>query len=181
MGLTIREAIQQIIKDEEELYSVVGIVTSVDEDKRTAEIEPIDGSGTIFDVKLQANESGTTGLVTIPAEDSEVVVTFLSKDTAFVSLCTDVEKILIDTEEITINGGDNGGLINIEALVTKINAVEDALNSFITSFNSHTHITTATVSATAVPGVIAPPTVSSTDTITDTLTVGDIEDDKITH
>ena len=114
--LTIREAIQQIVKDNEEIYSLIATVTEVDENKRTIDAKPIDGSAEIFDVRLQAAESGATGFVQIPENGSEVVITFLSKDTAFVSLCTSVTKLLVDAEEMTINGGSNGGLINISSL-----------------------------------------------------------------
>lgn len=181
MSLTIKEIIQRIVRDEEELYSVIGTVTAVDEDARTIDVQPIDGSAEILDVKLQANIDGSSGFVLIPEEDSEVVVTFLGKDTAYMALATDVEKILIDTEEITINGGDNGGLIIIQNLVDKINALENAHNGLVTSFNTHTHITTATISASAVPGVIAPTTTQSSDTIAPTTSVSDLENDKITH
>lgn len=181
MALTIKEAIERIIKDQEEIYSLVGTVTAVDEDARTIDVQPIDGSAEILDVKLQANISGGAGLVLIPEEDSEVIITFLSKDTAYMALALEVSKVILDCDEITINGGDNGGLINIEALVDKINALEDAHNGLVSSFNQHTHTTTATISASAVPGVIAPTTSQNTDVITDSTTVSGIEDDKVTH
>jgi hypothetical protein len=175
MALTIKEAIQNIVKNEEEIYSLIGVVAEVDESKRTTTVFPIDGSAQIYDVKLQANESGTTGLVQIPTEGSEVVVKFLSKETAFVSLCTEVDKVLIDTEEITINGGSNGGLININDLITKINTVENDLNSLKLALTSWVPVPNdggaALKAATAT---------YSGQTLTPTV-VTDLEDTKITH
>ena len=175
MGLTIKEAIQRIVIDNEELYSVFAKVLSVDEDKRTVDVAPIDGGASIFDVKLQANESGTKGLVQIPTKDSEVVVTFLSKDTAFVSLCTEVDKILIDTEEITINGGTNGGLININDLITKFNNIENDLNNLKLSLTSWVPVPSD--GGAALKTVISS---YASQTLTPTVVL-DLEDNKITH
>ena len=177
--LTIREAIQQIVKDNEEIYSLIATVTEVDENKRTIDAKPIDGSAEIFDVRLQAAESGATGFVQIPENGSEVVITFLSKDTAFVSLCTSVTKLLVDSEEMTINGGNNGGLINISSLVDKINALEDLVNSLLTDYKVHTH------NAPQAPSGVIPTTpllVPFTGlNIAPITTVNDLEDTKITH
>lgn len=173
--LEIREAIQRIVKDSEEMYSVVATITSVDEAARTVDIQPIDGSAELFDVKLQANIDGTTGLVQIPTVDSYVVATFLSKDTAFISLCTDVDKILIDTEEITINGGSNGGLININDLITKLNTIENDLNSLKLALS--TWIPIPNDGGAALKAVISS---YAAQTLTPTI-VTDLEDDKIKH
>lgn len=179
--MTIKEIIEKAAKGDEELYSIIATVDEVDEDARTCACTPIDGAAQLFNVNLQAGKEAQTGLVQFPSINSQVVVTFLSKDTAFVSLCVEVDKVLLDCDEITLNGGDNGGLIVIQSLVDKINALEKAHNGLVTSFNTHIHTTTATVSASAVPGVIAPTTAQSTDTIAPTTTVNDIENGKITH
>jgi hypothetical protein len=173
--LEIREAIQRIVKSEEELYSAVAKVTAVDEEARTINIQPIDGSAEIFDVKLQANISGTTGVVQIPTINSYVVATFLSKDTAFISLFTDLDKILIDTEEVTINGGNNGGLVNINDLVSKLNAVENDLNNLKAAFSAW--IPVPTDGGAALKAALASYFAA---TLTPTVTA-DLEDTKITH
>lgn len=179
--LTIREAIKEIVRNEEEIYSLVCNVDEVDETLRTLSVTPINGDAAIHNVRLQSAIEGAAGLVLIPEVDSKCIVTFLTKDTAFASCFDAVSKVLLDCDEITFNGGDNGSLIIIQSLVDKINAIEDAHNGLVSSFNAHTHITTATISASAVPGVIAPTTSQNTDVIIDGTTVGAIENDKITH
>lgn len=179
--MTIKEIIEKAAKGDDELYSIIATVDDVDEDARTCTCTPIDNAAQLFDVKLQAGNEATTGFVQIPTIDSQVVVTFLSKDTAFVSLCVEVDKVLLDCDEITFNGGDNGGLIIIQSLVDKINALEDAHNGLVKSFNTHIHNTTATISASAVVGVISPTTSQNSDIIAPTTTVSDIENDIITH
>lgn len=143
-GKSIKELLQDIVKDGQEIYSIICKVDSVDNSARTCDVTPLDGSAKIFDVKLQADEDQSTGWILFPKTDSNVIITFLNKDQAFVSLVTEIE-------EAHLNGSDNGGLIIIQKLVDKLNVLENA-------FNSHIHTTTATVSATPVVGVIAPTT-----------------------
>lgn len=182
---TLREIINEIVKNNDEIYSVVAKVTEVDEDARTVDVEPLNGDAEIFGVRLQPDMEGTTGIVMIPKVDTNVVVTFLNKSTGYVSLVTDPSQILIDCDEgeesIVFNGGSNGSFIVIQSLVDRLNAIEDAHNGLVTTFNSHFHTTTATISASPVVGVITPPTASSTDTIAPTTSVSDIENNVIKH
>lgn len=57
----------------------------------------------------------------------------------------------------------------------EITALRDTVNSFVTTFNSHIHTTTATVGPSAVPGVIAPPTSPATAPAT----VGDVAAEEV--
>ena len=179
--MTIKEIIEQVSKGDEELYSIVATVDEVDESARTCTCTPINDGAQLFNVTLQAARSASTGLVQIPKVNSQVVVTFLSKDTAFVSLFVEVDKVLLNCDEITLNDGGNGGLIIIADLISKINALENAHNGLVQSFNLHTHVTTATISASAVVGVITPTTSQNTDIIAPTTTAQDIENTKVTH
>lgn len=182
--LSNSEIFDQIITtllDREKFYSIEGKAVNVNEDERTCDIEPIEDIAPRSGIKLQAAISGTNGFVLIPKEDSFIVVSFFDTRTGFVSLTSELEKIIWDVELTQINGGDNGGLINIEPLIDKINQLEDALNSHITIFNSHIHITTATV-GTGPPGVIAPTTPGDTsNTITPTTSKSDLEDTNVIH
>jgi hypothetical protein len=179
--MTIKEIIERAAKGDDELYSVVATVNEVDESARTCTCTPIDGGAQLFDVRLQAGTGAETGLVQIPTKESQVVVTFLSKDTAFISLFVEVEKVLLNCEEVTINNGDNGGLVIVQELVNKLNALEEAHNGLVTSFNTHIHNTTATVGPSAVPGVITPTTSQNTDVIAPTTQVVDLENTKVKH
>ena len=173
--MEIAEIIKKIVNDNEEMYSLIATVTEVDENARTCDVEPINGDAAIFNVKLQAAESGATGFVSIPVVGSQVVISFLSKDTAFVSLQTSVEKILIDTELITINGGENGGLINISDIVGKLNTLESEFNTLKGVFAAWVPIPND--GGGSLKGAIGSFAGSS---LTPTTTT-DIEDTKITH
>jgi exosome complex RNA-binding protein Csl4 len=128
--------IKELAKTNDELYSQVCTVTSVDKSARTVNVEPINGDPELFDVMLQADIDLSQGICPIPKEGSYVIVTFLTSSTAFVSLCTEIEEVIIDAEQITINGGDNKGLIIVDQLqaeIQKLNTNFDVLVQAITS------------------------------------------------
>ena len=129
--MNIREAIIKIVDDGQnfEIYSKVCKVISVDKDLNTCDVEPLDGDAELLDVRLTATEENQTGFIVYPEIDSSVIVTFIDKDTAFVSMCT-------ETEEILINGGTNGGLINIETLISNLdknNLILDAIKRVVSA------------------------------------------------
>ncbi len=95
MNQALREAFIKASQTNEEVYATVCKVITVDESKRTCDVEPIDGSATIYDVRLQANESDTEGVVVFPKKDSMVIVSFLGKEVAYVALCSEIEAISI--------------------------------------------------------------------------------------
>ena len=184
MSLNLSEILEQFVKgqlDKENFYSIIGKAVNVNEDERTCDLEPIEDEATREGIRLQSAIDGDNGFVLIPKENSFIVVSFFDSRTGFVSLTSELEKIIWDVELTQINGGDNGGLINIEPLIDKINQLEDALNSHIKIFNSHIHITTATV-GTGPPGVIAPTTPGdTTNTIVPTTSKSDLEDTSVLH
>lgn len=183
--MEIREIFEEFIGNElakERFYSLIGKAVNVDEDKRICDFAPIDDIATREGIRLQSAISQTKGFVLIPKESSFIIVTFLNRSTGFVSLTSELEKIIWDVDLTQINGGNNGGLINIQPLIDKINQLENALSNHITIFNSHVHITTATVAATPTPGIIAPTTPGDiTNTITPITKKSDLEDTKFTH
>lgn len=98
----LREAIRNAAKGNDEIYSLVGIVKAVDEGKRTCDVEPSNGGAMLFDVRLQAKESGTEGVVFVPKKDSEVIVTFMSRESAFVSMFSDLESITLVKSDLNV-------------------------------------------------------------------------------
>lgn len=95
----LKDIIKNIVKDSEEIYSQPCKVISVDKTARTIEVEPLNGDAAIFDVRLQARESGEMGLVFFPKVESEVIVTFLSNTNAFVTSSQDIEEILLKIDD----------------------------------------------------------------------------------
>lgn len=94
-----------------------------------------------------------------------VLLGFQNAESVTISGQTD---ITIDSEQITLNGGENGGLINIQELTSKLNALVNA-------FNNHTHQITGVMPGTGT--VTAPPVMSPASEFT----ASDYEDTTVTH
>lgn len=146
-------------------------VVSVDETALTCVVQTLNDDAPMSDVRLKAAiDNVTDGIVEIPVVGSTVLVCLIGNDenTAFVVKCSSVSKVVMF-------GGSKGGLINIGDLVSKINAIENKLNSVINTFNTHVHsgVTTGPGSS-----AVTPTTVAGTLTPTNRT---DIEDVKVTH
>lgn len=96
--MDIKQILKQLLKDNEEIYSLVGTVSKLDESRRVCSVKPNDGSAELFNVRLQTQVAGTEGLVIIPEEDSEVIVTFLSKELGFISSTSKIQKIMLNSD-----------------------------------------------------------------------------------
>lgn len=123
----IRDIIKELIKDNEELYSLIGTVSEIDKIKRVCKVQPANGDAAIFDVRFQSKVSGEMGLALFPVEGSEVTVTFLSKELAFISQTSEIESIKLDI-------GDFSLLINAENFEKSVKNI--VINSTDTKINT---------------------------------------------
>ena len=120
-------------------------------------------------IRLRASKAeNDSQILLVPRTGSAVIVCSLSGD------LSDLAVIAVDeVERIEINGGRLGGLINIEQLTDKLNALVDA-------FNSHTHTI-------PIGGVIcekpnaAPVRVPKVISPASSFRTGDYEDETIKH
>ena len=109
-----------------------GIVNSVDGNLCEVQI----GSMAIPGVRLRASESADEGeMLVTPKVGSAVTLGSLSGDLSQL-VVLQVDHI----ETIVINGGKLGGLINIEQLTAKLNAIEDDINSLKTAMSGWTPV-----------------------------------------
>jgi len=123
----IKKAIKGITETGEEVYSILCTVISVDLTAKTCYCTPVSGDADISDVSLIMNAA--TGFMIIPTVDSIVMVTMQNKETGYVGMFSSVDSILL-------NGDAYGGLIKIADLVTKLNTIENDLNTIKTAFSS---------------------------------------------
>lgn len=156
------------------MYVALGEAVDVNEDKKTFNFRPVaDGDNIdLYEVQIEASvdidangaiiNSPINGFALIPKEGSKVVVGFFNENDAILLHVSQVDKVVINCDNVVFNGGDNGGLINIQSLVEKINRLEN-------NYNIHTHPTPSGVSS------------ATTTLITPVTSVTDLEDDKITH
>ena len=126
----IAEAIRSLSGMDDLTYesSVCTIIKgSIDTTNMTCDCDPLDGSAYLYDVRLNANY--TKGFTLIPKDESIVIVTQLSDATAYVSMVSDVDQIYLA-------GDDNGGLVKVSDLVSKMNTIENDINTLKTIFST---------------------------------------------
>ena len=158
------------IAGSEKIAIYQGIVTAVDGDTCSCRLDNIEIDG----IRLRASLAKTEKRILItPKVGSAVILGSLSGDfSSLVALQVD------EVERIEINGGELGGLVNIEALTDKI-------NSLVEAFNSHTHsLPTGTVNVQGSSGPAAnaaPISVPAVAKKADRFDSRDYEDDKIRH
>lgn len=111
--------------------SVICTVKSVDVATKTCYCEPINGMADIKMVMYQPN-SAVDGYVIIPKDESIVVVSYMNDYTPYISMFSEVE-------EIHLAGVAYGGLAKTADLTTKLNNLENKVNSLITAMNTHVH------------------------------------------
>jgi len=118
------EIIQEIVDRRlarQELYSRICLVTDIDEAERTCTCDPIDDPDSkIFNVKFQSVINSTLGIFIKPKLNTHVIVTFINQNAGFISLVGAIDKIFINCDSVIFNDGGNGGLINIEKLITQV-------------------------------------------------------------
>ena len=164
-------------------YIRVGCVQSVDVDNNicVCEFENITD-----EVRLKSAKDGANGIISVPKVGSNVFIGRF-QDEHFILMCDEIDKYLIKLNGITfeisndsngilkLNGDGNGGLVIIQNLINKMNALEDAYNNFLTEYKSHIHpymnvSTPATTSAT-----------TSTQNIIQKTQKSDLENTKVVH
>lgn len=153
----------------------------------TAEVKSVEGETCtvlvgeleVPDVLLTPADEGADGkLVITPKEGSQVTVADLSggelRHLAVVHW-GEVEKISLTADSIELNGGDNGGLVKIEALTDKINNIEKDINKLKQAFTTWVPVPQDGGSSlkSGVASWAAQQLVQTQ--------VSDLEDDKITH
>lgn len=121
-------------------------VTSVDRDARAVDCEPLDESAPILGCSLQGDQEGEEGFLLLPKVGSYVIVGLVDGQDTGAVLLTDTldalelkigDKTLHFTSEgIVFNGGDLGGLIKVEELTTKLNTIEQDINSLKQAFST---------------------------------------------
>jgi hypothetical protein len=137
----IADILKQLGKNNEEIYSVVCTVTEIDEQKRVISVKPNNNSAEVFDVRLQTVVSGALGLVYFPKMSSEVIITFLSKELAYVALYSEIEKVQLNIGDFSLffdatNANLSSENIDVTATNTEISSDNVTVNATSTKFVS---------------------------------------------
>lgn len=133
-----------------------GEIISVDKTEMTCEVSFGDEDSVVASLVCGDKKKG---IVQVPKVGSNVVVMFYSPTIAFVVMVDEVEEILI-------NGGKNGGLVNVEELKSWMSNVESDLSTLKTLLS-----TSAVAGNGAALGIVFNPVTKNTE----------IEDKTIKH
>lgn len=120
-----------------------GIVKSVDTGKKTAMVALTHyDDGMAVEVLLTATKSSAEGLIVYPAVDSDIIVADVDGDGIYtVVRYGKITKIEVASAiDVLINNGENGGLVKVNELVTKLNNLENDVNNLKTVFSSWTPV-----------------------------------------
>jgi hypothetical protein len=168
----IRKQLQNLCQQGQSSFGLfLAEVVSVEQDTTcTVRLNP---SLTLSDVQLRAvvNQE-TTGILIKPAVGSYVLVADLSGG-QYTRLAV---VMYSEIDRIEINGGENNGLVKIQELTDKLNALVDWCKG-------HTHggVITAVSGGSGAPAVGTPGNTGKPTSNPDRFDKADYEDDKITH
>lgn len=126
----IKNSLRAIVGIDHIAMSILGTVFSVDEDEMTCVINPIAEGAPYLDVRLMADpDNQDTSIYFKPKVDSIVMISPQDEVTYFVSMYSEVD-------EVWLRGTSNGGLVKVSDLVTKLNNIENDINSLKTVFST---------------------------------------------
>ncbi|MCQ2250027.1 MAG: hypothetical protein MJZ66_02840 [Bacteroidales bacterium] len=164
--------IQNIAASNKGLTLMEAEVSAVQDTTISAKIQGLEHKN----IRLVAGFSGGLGTLIIkPAVGSKVLVADLSN-----GRLRDLVVLLTEqADTIEFNGGELGGLVNIQDLTDKLNGLAKTVNDLVTAFNSHTHLVSTTGTAAAQSGTAQ--AVQSQAQQADTFSAEDYEDTKIIH
>jgi hypothetical protein len=191
----LEEIIQKEVRRQLSQVTVIGKVSGdVDIDSRTCNVVFEDGQrAPVKGCRLNAIISDyKDNVLIVPRKDSYVMVTGVEGNAAdkYVVGYSEVDRVSVkigdtsvdmDKDGIVFNGGDNKGMVKIEELTDKLNALKDTLNDLTNSYNTHTHVVNASVS---IPNATATGTAIATTSQAQQAQAFDMsyyENDKVKH
>lgn len=133
----------------------LGFVVSVDKPKAVCRVRLLENEGIILqNVRLQAiDNEQDNGILFFPKAGSSVIVGKLDYvDSYFVAMYSEIEEVSwkldgserlkITPTKIIFNGGSKGAMVEIAKLKSRLNAIENAFNSLLNHYKTHSHTTT---------------------------------------
>jgi hypothetical protein len=112
---------------------LTGTVDAVDEAEGVCDVSPSDGGAQILSVSLRpVGDGNKTGLFGLPTVGTACLVAMADANSGFLLFAEQYDSIVIRSDEL-------GGLVKVEALVGRLNAIEDKLNEVLNAVKSHTH------------------------------------------
>lgn len=109
----MKEIIQKLARSGDEIYAKICEVTSVNEDDKTANLKPLDGSSEIFDAYLVTDDENGS-LYLEPKKGSLVCVVFVTKEIAVVVNPSELVKFRLKISTVEMDIDKDGFLLKKE-------------------------------------------------------------------
>jgi len=179
----LNKALRDFFMRMQPMQSIAAKVVSVNEDNFTCEADPVGGGATIGNIRLKPVIDGDLkGVISIPVVGSYILIGFLrNKDSQpFMIIGSKFKsyevrndagaKVLLkDDGTIEINGSSLGGLVKVQGLLARLQALE-------TAFNNHTHSGGSLSNSSGVVTGASGPSGTAGDTA-----LSDLENTKVKH
>ena len=155
-----------------QLQVIDGKILSVDKVAYTCDVQVGDSKGntTYYNVTLRVLKNAQASIVEIPKVGTACTIYFadghLGRPKLF--MVHETDELQVNCRQVTFNKGQLGGMVKVQDTVTRLNNIENLLNTFFILFNTHTH------NVTAVGSPTGPTIQQQTGTLTPTV-VTDIE------
>ena len=117
--------------EDKEIYSIICTVKSVDLTNKTCYCVPLRGDADLQSVSLILDKK--VGFMIIPTIGSKVMVTMQNDESGYIGMFSEVDFIYL-------NGTSYGGLVKVMDLVTRLNTIENDINTLKTIFSSWTPV-----------------------------------------
>lgn len=182
----LKQAIKQLAgtHNRDDVFSFDCTVDSVSEDDFECDVTAIGGNATTKIPSVRLAAEANDGFTLIPSVGSTVTVTVTTRGLAYVSMFSDIDKVIVVINEtklviedgkITFNDGSFEGLVKVVELTEKLNNLEKKVNDMISKYDTHTHpgVTAGFASSGPIAGAPITPLTATVQS--------DIENDKIIH
>jgi len=121
--------------------------------------------GVLNKIKIEDLQPGEPAIFSTSEDGETIVSQIVLRNTGDIEINKDISgnaTVLIKADGTIDLNGNADNIVGFTELKAGFDTLTSNLNNLITSYNAHTHITTATVGATPTPGIIAPTTNAGT-------------------
>lgn len=143
--MNLAESIKKLAKSNDEVYSSIGKVVSVDKDNNTIDVQPVNGDAEILEVRLQSQIASDKGIVVYPSLDSLVIVTWVNEVTAYVAMCEEVDEVSlkIENQEFRIDASGIAHKSGASDLASTVSSMMTLMNDLLTNLTTFKVISSA--------------------------------------
>lgn len=139
----LSSALQRMVKTITRGSVIVdGKIISVDETAFTCDVEVGDSvsSSIFYDVPLRVLVSNQASVVEIPETGTNCVICFRDSNIGRpqILMIHKALKLLVKCDNIVFNDGTLGGMVKVNDLVTRLNTIENDINTLKSAFSSWT-------------------------------------------